>query len=585
MSGMDEYILKYARQCAPLLAAAVLTACAGAQKDITSDTQQGTDLDPAAQTGAHAEVVREPVDADVIYHVLAGEYLGGENNLPGSARSYAAAAEDSNDPTIAERASRIAYAAEEWRALDKASARWLALQPQASDAHQLRAIAHMHNGRAEASVKELRWVIEHAPNVEEGWITAAALVVTVEDATAQQRVAQLLLQKAPSQDSDDLYGRSIFAYRMGQHEQAYRFAKDAAAESTNVEVIRWAAQVAHAQEDTQGAIELYRRGLKIAPRDRDLNLAYAELLRLTGELEVALEQLETLKPDSAVLYTLAVYANSINNHEKTARYYKQLRKLDTEGDSEHFYFCGQVAEALDLYADAVECYQQVTVGADVKAAKIRIAYALSQTEGVDAAREHLKPLLSSADQEMVEQAYLADAELLRQDQRLEAALFSLSDGLAVLMDNANLLYMRSLIAEAMGNIDLAEQDLRTVIQNDPNNAIALNALGYTLANRTDRYREALSLIEQAMKINPHDPATLDSMGWVLYRLGRADEAETFLRRALVADANAEIAAHLGEVLWQLQRYEEAKSVLRQAQALDAANPALVETLQRLGIEL
>ncbi|MCG8466167.1 MAG: tetratricopeptide repeat protein [Xanthomonadales bacterium] len=585
MSGMDEYILKYARQCAPLLAAAVLTACAGAQKDITSDTQQGTDLDPAVQTDAHADVVREPVDADVIYHVLAGEYLGGENNLPGSARSYAAAAEDSNDPTIAERASRISYAAEEWRALDKASARWLALQPQADDAHQLRAIAHMQNGRTEASVNELRWVIEHAPNVEEGWVTAAALVVSVEDVTAQQRATQALLQTAPSQLDEDLYGRSIFAYRLGQHEQAYRFANEAAADSDDVEIIRWAAQVAHAQEDTQGAIEHYRRGLKVAPRDRDLNLAYAELLRLSGDLEQALAQLETLKPDSAVLYTLAVYANSIKDQEKTARYYRQLRKLDEIGESEHFYFCGQIAEALDRYDEAVACYQQVTVGADVKPAKIRIAYALSQTQGVEAARAHLKPLLDSTDKEMVEQAYLADAEVLRQDNQLEAALFSLSDGLAVLMDNANLLYMRSLIAEAMGDIHLAEQDLRTVIQNDPNNAIALNALGYTLANRTDRYREALSLIEQAMKINPHDPATLDSMGWVLYRLGRTEEAESFLRRALVADANAEIAAHLGEVLWQLQRFDEAKAVFRQAQTLDASNPALVESLQRLGIDL
>ena len=146
----------------------------------------------------------------------------------------------------------------------------------------------------------------------------------------------------------------------------------------------------------------------------------------------------------------------------------------------------------------------------------------------------------------------------------------------------DLLYARALNAAAARNVDLAEQDLRRIIQMDGDNAMALNALGYTLTDLTDRHQEAYRLIQRALEIDPDDPATLDSMGWVLYRLGRPDEAVGYLRDALAGDRNGEILAHLIEVLHALGRENEARELARQGAEEFPDDPILQATIDRLG---
>ena len=136
-----------------------------------------------------------------------------------------------------------------------------------------------------------------------------------------------------------------------------------------------------------------------------------------------------------------------------------------------------------------------------------------------------------------------------------------------------------------GLLGVAERDLRTIIAAQPDNAAALNALGYTLADQTDRLDEAEALIRQAYILQPDEAAIVDSMGWVAFRQGRLEQATQFLARAWTMDRNPEIAAHLGEVLWTGGKREEAIRILREGAEIDAENPVLVETLDRLGITL
>jgi tetratricopeptide (TPR) repeat protein len=154
------------------------------------------------------------------------------------------------------------------------------------------------------------------------------------------------------------------------------------------------------------------------------------------------------------------------------------------------------------------------------------------------------------------------------------------EGLTAFTDNEELLYSRSLTAEKMGRIDMMEQDLKRILQRDPNNARALNALGYTLADRTDRYQEAYGYIERAFKQRPDDIAILDSMGWVLYRLGRLDEAQEYLRRAAAQIRDGEIAAHLGEVLWAAGKRDEARQIWEEALKFAPDHEVLQQTIQR-----
>ena len=139
-----------------------------------------------------------------------------------------------------------------------------------------------------------------------------------------------------------------------------------------------------------------------------------------------------------------------------------------------------------------------------------------------------------------------------------------------------------MLAEKMGRLDQLERDLRSILSREPNNAQALNALGYTLADRTDRYEEAHELIAKALELKPDDYYILDSMGWVLYRLGRHQEALQYLRRAAAASDDSEVAAHLGEVLWVTGDKAGARQVWETALESTPDDQRLLDLLKRFG---
>ena len=144
------------------------------------------------------------------------------------------------------------------------------------------------------------------------------------------------------------------------------------------------------------------------------------------------------------------------------------------------------------------------------------------------------------------------------------------------------MYVRALAAEKIGDLKTLETDLRKIIKNEPDNAAALNALGYTLADRTDRHQEAMELIKKALELRPEDPAILDSMGWINYRLGNFPEAEKYLRMAMKDSEDAEIAAHLGEVMWVGGNQKEAKKVWAKARETAPDNDVLLSVMQKFG---
>ena len=144
----------------------------------------------------------------------------------------------------------------------------------------------------------------------------------------------------------------------------------------------------------------------------------------------------------------------------------------------------------------------------------------------------------------------------------------------------DLLYSRAMLAEKMDRLDVLEADLKAIIAEDENNATALNALGYTLADRTDRYEEAYAYVKRAYELSPNDFYILDSMGWVMYRLGRLDEAVEFLQKALELRNDPEIAAHLGEVLWVMGDKQAAEKVWETALKDTPTDDRLLKVIQR-----
>ena len=245
---------------------------------------------------------------------------------------------------------------------------------------------------------------------------------------------------------------------------------------------------------------------------------------------------------------------------------------------------GQVAEFLERAGEALEWYRSVPGGEQRDTARLREPKVLHDLGRRDEAWEALRALQqdAGADERLRRDAYLMEAELRRADGDDAAELDALARGLAAFPDESALLYSRALLWERRDDIPRAEADLRRILVAEPDSTAALNALGYTLADRTDRYEEALELIERARMAEPTNAAIIDSYGWVLHRLGRHEEALVELRRAFVLEKDAEIASHVGTVLWTLGRRDEAMEWFEQARAIDPDNRSLKRALEDIG---
>ena len=263
--------------------------------------------------------------------------------------------------------------------------------------------------------------------------------------------------------------------------------------------------------------------------------------------------------------------------------FEEFDAMDFDDPEEKAYFQAQAAEALEYRPRAIELYGRIKTGERALGASIRRAELLALDGYMDRARSELRDLRLQADELTIEESWLAEARILREADDREQAFRILDEAVQQLPHSIPVLYTRGLLAAELGWVDLAERDLRVILAQQPENAAALNALGYTLTDQTERYEEAEALIRQAYILQPNEPSIIDSMGWIAYRQGRLEEAEQFLRRAWRLDRNPEIAAHLGEVLWKLGKQEEAVKTWREGQAVDSGNPVLLETLERLGV--
>ena len=213
---------------------------------------------------------------------------------------------------------------------------------------------------------------------------------------------------------------------------------------------------------------------------------------------------------------------------------------------------------------------------------MRQAFLLAGLGDVEEGRNVLTQLRVQADNVVRSQSYQAEAQILQDAGRKNEAMQLLNGAMVTLPDDIGLRYTRALLAVGLDQLELAESDLRQIISVEPHNAAAINALGYTLADLTERYDEAEQLIHQAYELQPSDASIIDSMGWISYRLGRLREAERYLREAWDSMRNAEIAAHLGEVLWVNGKEQEARALWGLGIQMDNDNEILIKTMQRFG---
>jgi len=274
---------------------------------------------------------------------------------------------------------------------------------------------------------------------------------------------------------------------------------------------------------------------------------------------------------------------SAKDRPAAEKLFSEFEKMEFEDAQEKLFYQAQSAEALGFIPEAISLYGGVTSGDRAMAAAIRIAELMSIEGDIEAARQELARLRTMANPDFVEESWLAEARILREAGRIEDAFQVLDEAIKSMPRSIAILYTHALLAAELGWVDIAENNLRLVIASQPENAAALNALGYTLADQTERYEEAEALIRQAYILQPDEASIVDSMGWIAYRLGRLQESIQFLQKAWSMDRNPEIAAHLGEVLWVSGERDAAITIWGEGRSIDRNNPVLVETLERLEV--
>jgi tetratricopeptide (TPR) repeat protein len=542
-------------------------------------------LPAAAETAEPLEGPLPEVELtpELLYQLLLAEFSGQAGALNLSASLYLKMAQETADPRLAQRATRIAIYARDLEVALPASRLWVELSPQNVEARQTAAALLISSGRSDEALPHLENLLHAAPGGEsQGYMLIANLLSRAQD--KEQAIALMeQLAAGQSDNPDALYATAHLAYQLDMHEKAGQLLETLLARHPDhTQALLLQARVLHGMGKGEAALQSLQRALQQNPDNDQLRMTYARMLVEASRLAEARQEFRLLNrhlpDDRDVLYALGLLALEADDTTEAKGYFSKLIN-DGEHEAEARFALGQIAESRKQSGEAIKWYQSVPHGERYMEAQLQAARLIAQIQGLEEARRYLQELpLDSAEDQI--QRYLAEAELLSTHERYEEAMAIYDEALVLFIDNRRLLYARALTAEKVDRLDILEQDLRRILSMDPDNAQSLNALGYTLTDRTNRHQEALGYIERAYQLSPDDPAILDSMGWVHYRLGRLEEAIKFLQQAAEAANDGEIAAHLGEVLWVSGRKEEAMKVWNEALKSAPDHKVLQQTIER-----
>jgi len=524
------------------------------------------DADLRSRALALADAQLSP-QAELIYRILVAETAGKRGQFEAALEHYRIATRLSDDPRVAERAVRIALYLNDSDAFLAIAERWHELDPTEIKARQVLVLALMRAERIDAAAPHLDAVREaSADDGEDGFATLNALFEQIQNPQAAFQAMQALLERQPeSRFARYYYAQTALA--AAEYEPAL-----AALSELLEQQPEWGqahllqARVLLARGDTETALAGLAEAVATLQDDPTLRTGYARFLANAGELEQAREQFQQLAASDPQnpepRYALGLLAAEAGQYDTAVTHFMETLALNDQA-TEVYFELGKIEQLRGNYSKAREWYGRVRGQELFLQAQARIGAVMADQGDFDDMSAHFDKLR----QHFADNApalYISEAEVLRQNKRYAEAFELLDQALEQLPDNEDLLYARALAAEKTDQLDILERDLKRLIASDPENGHALNALGYTLADRTDRHQEALGYLERAIALLPDDAAVLDSMGWVHYRLGNYAKALEYLQRAYERDDDPEIASHLSEVLWKMGRHEEAMEIWQRA---------------------
>ncbi|MDD3883653.1 MAG: tetratricopeptide repeat protein [Gallionella sp.] len=513
------------------------------------------------------ELPRIELTDELLYEYLLIEIAAqrGYNDL--AAQGAADLTDKTGDPRLARRAAQLAFESGDMTKSLHALRMWQEIEPDNQVVRRMLASVLLRGGKYDEAKSELAAMLAAEPDQSaRGWVQVYQLLAASPDKALALRLMQALTAAHPAV-AETHWALAQLARSADQPVLAMQEIREArrlrpdwdAAASFEAQLLM--------VNSPEAGLSLLRGYVSQHPQAIEIRLQYARALLDQKQYEPAREAFRALsreKPDSAE-FALAVALVSLQLNDLKAAEQELLALLDKDGpasDAVQFYL-GQLYEAKSDQQAALTRYRAVASGDYVFPARLRAAQLLKQSGDLAGAREVLQHTEVQDNRQRV-QLLVVEAQLLRDAGRDADALQVLEKGLDKLPNHPDLLYETAMQADRMGRFAQSEKWLRQLIRIQPAHAHAYNALGYSLLERKERIPEALQLVEKALQLAPNDPAIMDSVGWGYYRSGRLEEGIAMLRRALAANPDGEIAAHLGEVLWVRGDREEARKVWRES---------------------
>ncbi len=548
-------------------------ACCGVLAGCASQT-----VDPVAPgfsqvTESTDAVVSTPLEPGVLAFpegtllaLLTAEVAGYRGDYQYALDQYLIEAEKTLDPGVAARVTRLAAYMKADDKLYQAASLWVQADPESLEAHQFLADQLVKRALYVDAFETMQAIDRLGGEAQFDYFAYRVGRMTTEDQQDLLLGLNDMLAVNPS-EPQILFSKAALLEALGDRPAALETADillGLKPDELNFIILK--ANLLSDLNQKQAAQELLSEQLVINPDQPRLRLLLARLLfeaQAFSDARVQYQILHEIRPeDGEILFALAMLSIEQADFAQARLHLGRLVRTDQRVNQAQYYL-GLVAEKTGDVALALREFAKVDAGYEYLSAQGRIVELISVNRSLEDARSYLakKKLAHNG---LRSQFDLIEGQLLSRVEAEEALFEHLDEAIEAQAGDIPLLYFRAMSGQKYDRLDILERDLKQVLTLDPGNADAMNALGYTLADQTDRYDEAYALIEKALRLKPEEPAFIDSMGWVLYRLNRYEEAIDYLEQAFERFPNDEVAAHLGEVLWQSGKTRRAKRVWKEA---------------------
>jgi len=571
-----------------LMLAGLLAACASTTSSTSPDaatdaTTNAGDPAPSAEP-QDKDLPKASLDADTLYNLLLGEIASRRGQIDLAATLLGKVAKDTRDPRVAERAALAGLYARRFKEALESARLWVELRPKSVEARMTLGAILLELERAPEARTHFDAILKLAPReqLDHAYMRTVSVLARHAKRNVALEIMESLTQQHPRSPVAQ-FALSHLAVRSGDLDKGLGAINRALALKPEwEEAALFKARILVSQKDLVRAEKFYESFLASHPDSVTIRINYARHLIDLKHWDKARAQFERVvrssPADPEAVYALGLLSMQTGRNADAEKYLRQAVEMRPDNHTARLYL-GQLAENSKRYEEAGQWYQSVSHGDSYLESQARYAVMLAKQGKIDQARAHLHKVPAEGEKQRV-QLLLAEEQILRDAKRHAEAFELLTAALGRMPQNNELRYARALTAEKLGHLKVAETDLKDVLKRDPKHAHALNALGYTLADRTNRYAEAKDYLDRALALRPDDPFILDSMGWLMFRLGKNDEAVRYLRQALTKRSDAEIAAHLGEVLWVTGRRDEAKEIWNKALRETPDNDALLDVIKK-----